>query len=73
MLDLDCTSPLRTEEDISGVLEKFIATQSEISLAITQARKNPYFNLLEESADGFLKISKGDGHVFTRQSAPGCI
>ncbi len=70
MLDLDCTSPLRTEEDISGVLEKFIATQSEISLAITQARKNPYFNLLEESADGFLKISKGDGHVFARQSAP---
>ena len=70
MLDLDCTSPLRTEEDISGVLEKFIATQREISLAITQARKNPYFNLLEESADGFLKISKGDGHVFARQSAP---
>ena len=70
MLDLDCTSPLRTEEDISGVLEKFIATQSEISLAITQARKNPYFNLLEDSADGFLKISKGDGHVFARQSAP---
>ena len=34
------------------------------------ARKNPYFNLLEEQSDGTLKISKGDGKIFSRQSAP---
>lgn len=70
MLDLDCTSPLRTNDDIRGVLDKFLSSKSDISLAITEARKNPYFNLLEKNNDGFLEISKGDGDIYARQKAP---
>ena len=70
MLDLDCTAPLRTISDIEGVLDLHLKESIDISMAITEARKNPYFNLLEYSETGFLNISKGSGQVYSRQEAP---
>lgn len=70
MLDLDCTAPLRTISDIESVLHLHLNESIDISMAITEARKNPYFNLLEYSETGFLEISKGSGQVYSRQDAP---
>tara|TARA_B110000008_G_scaffold279038_1_gene324633 strand:- start:1636 stop:2328 length:693 start_codon:yes stop_codon:yes gene_type:complete len=70
MLDLDCTAPLRLLADIKNVLNLFNKNAMDIAIAITESRKNPYFNLMEYSDDGFLEISKGSGQVFSRQSAP---
>ena len=70
LLDLDCTAPLRNIADIKNAVKVFKLSDADIVLSVTDARKNPYFNLLEEQSDGTLKISKGDGKIFSRQSAP---
>ena len=69
-IDLDCTSPLRTVEDIDGALNLFLHERPDMVMSCTEARKNPYFNLVEPDQDGFLKVSKPLAGVVARQQAP---
>ena len=70
-LDLDCTSPLRIPEDIDGALDKFEAEHPDMVMSVCEARKNPYFNLVEPDATGALQVSKPlPGGVWARQDAP---
>ncbi len=70
-LDLDCTSPLRIPEDIDGALDKFQAETPDMVMSVCEARKNPYFNLVEPDATGALHVSKPlPGGVWARQDAP---
>lgn len=70
-LDLDCTSPLRVPEDIDGALDKFETDAPDMVMSVCEARKNPYFNLVEPDASGALQVSKPlPGGVWARQDAP---
>lgn len=70
-VDLDCTSPLRLPQDIDGALDLFAAQSPDMVMSVCEARKNPYFNLVELREDGGLKVSKElPGGVWSRQSAP---
>jgi CMP-N-acetylneuraminic acid synthetase len=73
-VDLDCTNPLREPADISAAIALFRARRHrgvDAVFSICQARKNPYFNLVEPNADGALKMSKSMGPtVVARQAAP---
>ena len=70
-LDLDCTSPLRLPEDITGALALFDRDRPDMVMSCCEARKNPYFNLVEPDATGALHVSKPlPGGVVTRQQAP---
>jgi N-acylneuraminate cytidylyltransferase len=70
-LDLDCTSPLRLQSDISGALALFAQDQPDMVMAVCEARLNPYFNLLEADESGALHVSKPlPGGVVARQRAP---
>jgi CMP-N-acetylneuraminic acid synthetase len=73
ILDLDLTSPLRTEEDVEKALE-LISNNSEAQtlFSVNNAARNPYFNMVEENSKGFYSLVKTnpDGSVMTRQSAP---
>lgn len=70
-LDLDCTSPLREMEDIDGALDAFFAEKPDMIMSCTEARKNPYFNLVEPDEAGALRVSKPlPGGVVARQQAP---
>ena len=70
-LDLDCTSPLRLPEDITAALELFRAERPVMVMSCCEARKNPYFNLVEPDATGALHVSKPlPGGVVARQQAP---
>lgn len=70
-LDLDCTSPLRIPEDIDGALDLFINEHPDMVMSVCEARKNPYFNLVEPDASGALHVSKPlPGGVWARQDAP---
>lgn len=70
-LDLDCTSPLRAMEDIDAALDAFFEHRPDMIMSCTEARKNPYFNLVEPDEAGSLRISKPlPGGVVARQQAP---
>jgi CMP-N,N'-diacetyllegionaminic acid synthase len=70
-LDLDCTSPLRLPEDIDGALDLFAREAPDMVMSCCEARKNPYFNLVEPDATGALHVSKPlPGGVVARQQAP---
>ncbi|TCL09474.1 N-acylneuraminate cytidylyltransferase [Shimia isoporae] len=70
-LDLDCTSPLRLAEDITGALTLFESERPDMVMSVCEARKNPYFNLVEPDETGALHVSKPlPGGVWARQAAP---
>ena len=70
-LDLDCTSPLRLSKDIDGALDAFFDNRPDMIMSCTEARKNPYFNLVEPDQSGYLHVSKPlPGGVVARQQAP---
>ena len=55
-LDLDCTSPLRLPEDITGALALYQHEHPDMVMSCCEARKNPYFNLVEPDASGALHV-----------------
>ncbi len=70
-LDLDCTSPLRLPSDITAALELYLSEHPDLVMSCCEARKNPYFNLVEPDATGALQVSKPlPGGVVARQAAP---
>ena len=74
VVDLDCTNPLRDPEDISAAIAQFRAGRSrgvDAVFSICEARKNPYFNIVEADTNGALRMSKSLGQTFVaRQAAP---
>lgn len=70
-LDLDATSPLREPADITGALALFRSERPDMVMSCCEARKNPYFNLVEPDETGALHVSKPlPGGVVARQQAP---
>ena len=70
-LDVDCTSPLRLPEDISGALALFQSERPDMVMSVCESRKNPYFNMVEADETGALHVSKPlPGGVWARQNAP---
>lgn len=70
-LDLDCTSPLRLPEDIDGALSLYEIEHPDMVMSVCEARKNPYFNMVELDGTGRLQVSKPlPGGVWARQNAP---
>jgi len=70
IVDLDVTSPLRELADIRCCLEML---DSSVDVVITgyEAEKNPYFNMVEEQADGNFGLVKCPAkEVRGRQQAP---
>jgi CMP-N,N'-diacetyllegionaminic acid synthase len=74
LVDLDCTNPLRETADISAAIAQFRAGRArgvDAVFSVCEARKNPYFNLVEPDSSGALKMSKTLGAtVVSRQTAP---
>lgn len=69
-VDLDCTSPLRDVDDISRAIDLFRSAKVDAVFSVCEARKNPYFNMVE-MIDGKLQIcKKAPVPVVRRQDAP---
>lgn len=69
-VDLDCTSPLRDVDDISKAIAQFRASDVDAVFTVCEARKNPYFNMLEV-VDGYQRICKQlPKPIVRRQDAP---
>lgn len=70
IIDMDPTSPLRTDEDISSCLG-LLTDEVDVVFSVNEAKKNPYFNMVEIDNDGFAAVSKSlSNPVVARQHAP---
>lgn len=65
---LQVTSPFRTTKHISEATNAY-STNCDMLVSVVESKANPYFNLMEESSEGFLEKSKV-GNFKTRQEAP---
>jgi CMP-N,N'-diacetyllegionaminic acid synthase len=71
IVDLDVTSPLRNTEDLENAYAQLLQNDKALNIfSVSHAKRNPYFNMVEENADGFFRTVK-DGKLFkSRQEAP---
>jgi CMP-N,N'-diacetyllegionaminic acid synthase len=71
VIDLDVTSPLRTVYDIENAYKQLLQNKKALNIfSVSPAKRNPYFNMVEENAGGFYRTIK-DGKIFkSRQEAP---
>lgn len=71
IIDLDVTSPIRTAQDLDSCLKIFLEKKPDVLFSVTQARRSPYFNMVEEKKDGFVKLVKSSGgKILRRQDSP---
>ncbi len=71
--DLDATSPLRLIEDIIGAIELCEQRRCDNVITGSVAHRSPYFNMVENSPNGFVRIVKSsDNRIVRRQSVPEC-
>lgn len=71
VVDLDPTSPLRDVRDIIACME-MLDENTDVVITGYEAEKNPYFNMVELGADGYVGRVKTieDGSIDSRQQAP---
>lgn len=72
MTDVDATSPLRMVKDLKNSVELLeIHEQATNLITGAPSRRSPYFNLVEQDANGFVHLSKElPTAVVRRQDAP---
>ena len=72
-VDLDATSPLRTIKDISDCIKLVEENYAENSFSVSPSHRSPYFNMVEETDSGYVKLCKKlDSTIVRRQDAPTC-
>ena len=69
MVSLPVTAPLRTAEDVSNAIQLFCSTDSDLVVAVSEAQRNPYFNMLVRDEDLFV-LGNSSMNVSRRQDAP---
>ncbi|MEK6880959.1 MAG: acylneuraminate cytidylyltransferase family protein [Nanoarchaeota archaeon] len=71
IVDLDVTAPIRTIRDIQNAMDEFLKKKPDVLFSVVRSRKNPYFNVVEEQSNGFVKLSKRSKELYLRrQDAP---
>lgn len=69
VIDLDITSPLRTVADVEAVIKEYESDpRYELVFSVVEARRSPYFNMVEKRGDYFRKIC--ESNFKARQEAP---
>lgn len=68
IVDLDITSPLRTSEDVNNLIKKKINSDADVVFSITDSRRNPYFNMVKKTKDGYERVIASNFNA--RQEAP---
>lgn len=69
VIDLDITSPYRRVCDIENIIIEFASGKYDLVFSVVEARRSPYFNMVEQKADGYYKKICQSGYT-ARQQAP---
>lgn len=66
---LHVTTPLRSVADIDNCIALLVDEKADNIFSVAESHRNPYFNMVEEDTNGFVKLVK-EGCFSTRQSVP---
>lgn len=70
VIDLDVTSPIRTQADIEGTLKALTDNAEALTaFSVNPCGRNPYFCMVEKKANGFYK-EVAEGCFDSRQTCP---
>ena len=73
IVDLDLTSPMRTANDIRGVIDELEKNSNfDLTFSVVPSRRNPYFNMVEMKEEGFFR-KVCDSNFTARQQSPKCF
>jgi CMP-N,N'-diacetyllegionaminic acid synthase len=67
IVDLQPTSPLRTQEDLVSAIR--LGSTADLVVSVTEPSHNPYYSLVEVQGDGTLRVSKS-AQIVRRQDMP---
>jgi N-acylneuraminate cytidylyltransferase len=71
MISVPVTAPLRLPEDIENCIEEYEKGGADVVITITEAHRNPYFNMVKPNSDGTFSLVNALGPTLTRrQDAP---
>lgn len=72
VVDLDLTSPLRTEEDIKGTIDLIQNNEKcNYAYSVVESRRSPYFNMVCQNKEGYYeRVIKTE--YTCRQQVPKC-
>ena len=55
VIDLDITSPMKRVIDIENIINEYNKGIYDLVFSVVEARRSPYFNMVEEKSDGFYR------------------
>jgi CMP-N-acetylneuraminic acid synthetase len=71
MVSVPTTAPLRLSIDIENCLDEYKKGDADIVITVTDAHRNPYFNMVKTNADGTLGlVNPPQSTISRRQHAP---
>lgn len=71
MVSVPTTGPLRLAIDIEKSIDEYIKGDADIVITITDAHRNPYFNMVKTNADGTVElVNPPQAAIARRQDAP---
>jgi N-acylneuraminate cytidylyltransferase len=71
LVSIPATAPLRIAEDVENCLNEFEKGDSDIVITVSDAHRNPYFNMVEIHESGLSTLVMSPTQtIFRRQDAP---
>lgn len=71
LLVVPATAPLRAVDDLERCLDEYERGGADVVITVTEPHRNPYFNMVEASSDGTVRLVIPPEHaIVRRQSAP---
>lgn len=71
LVSVPATAPLRLTEDIENCLDEYEKGGADIVITITEAHRNPFFNMVKPNFDGtFDLVNSIESTITRRQDAP---
>jgi N-acylneuraminate cytidylyltransferase len=71
MVSVPTTAPLRKVSDIENCINEYRKGRADIVITVTNAHRNPFFNIVKESSDGTVDlVIPSDSIMVRRQDAP---
>lgn len=71
MVSLPTTAPLRLPVDVDNCLDLYEAGGADVVITVTDARRSPYFNMVQANYDGLVSlVNSTKSEISRRQDVP---